>query len=273
MTTSIREMTRRTRVILGASVSVLVVVVVVGLVAFNGRRAHEVSLDDAVARAQPSLDGDGSRVGRPSQGVYRYEGTGSEKLSLMAGSQPIGPTVPVTVTWRDDGCWVFRVDFNSNHWQTWTYCQDGDTMSDHGGEIFQRFDFVVMAPESHSTSTCDPPAVTVRADMEPGQSWPQECTIDTDRQGTSRMEGPLTFIGVEPVEVGGLEVSANHFEATRAYDGSQHGTAELDTWFAVDTGLPLRSEWRTDITSSSPIGDVGYTEQGSWWITDLVPTT
>lgn len=264
---------RSTRIIVGASTTAVIALVVVGVIAYNGRRAHEVSVDDAVARVRPSLEDGGARLGRPSQGVYRYEGSGSEKLSLQAASQQIGPSVPVTVTWQGDDCWVFRVDFNSNHWQTWTYCQDGETMSDHGGEVFQRFDFVVMAPESHSASICDPPALTVRPDMGPGQSWAQQCTIETDGQGTSKMDGPLTFVGRESVGVGGKEIPTNHFKAARTYEGSQRGEAELDTWFALDTGLPLRSQWRTTVESSSPIGDVGYAEQGSWWITDLVPST
>lgn len=263
---------RRWPWIVGGAVAALVVAVgAVGLVAYRGRSAKDVSVEEAVQRARTSTTEGGPALGRPAQGVYQFTGGGTGKLSLQSASQEIGPTLPATVTWQGNDCWVFRIDYNSNHWQSWTYCQDGNEMVDRGGQVFQRFDFVVIAPESLSSSTCDPPAVTVRPNMTTGDNWQQKCTITTPSTGDTTMNGPLTFVGDEAVGVGSTDVNTQHFSASRTYEGAQTGSSKIDTWYATDTGLPVRSVWKLTIHSPSPIGDVTYNEDGNWQAQGLTP--
>lgn len=255
-----------------AAVLVLAGVAVVAL-AVRGRPAKEASVQEALERLGTSTTVGGPALGRPAQGVYRYEATGTERLSFQATSQAIGPTVPGTVTWQGENCWLFRLDYHSNHWQTWTYCQDGDRMVDTGGQVFQRFDFVVVAPETLSTSVCDPPAETVRPGMRPGDTWQQTCTVRAEGAGGTTTTGPMSFVGEEILRVGDTDVPTFRFHSERTYSGDQTGTGVTGIWFAIDTGLPVRSEWRLVIDSPSPIGDVTYTEEGVWQLADLVPTT
>lgn len=260
-------------IVAGVALALVLVVAVGTVLVVRGRPAQQASVEEAVERLGTSTTVGGPALGRPAQGVYRYEGTGTERLSFQATSQPIGPTLPGTVTWQGQDCWLFRLDYNSNHWQTWTFCQEGDRMVDRGGQVFQRFDFVVVAPETLSRSMCDPPAETVRPGMRPGDTWQQTCTVQTEGAGGNTTTGPMSFVGEEILSVGDVEVPTYRFHSERTYSGDQVGTGITEIWYAVDTGLPIRSEWRLEIRSPSPIGDVTYTEEGTWQLADPVPST
>jgi hypothetical protein len=107
--------------------------------------------------------------------------------------------------------------------------------------------------------------------MRPGDSWQQSCRGVSEGAGTNISAGPNTYIGRETVDVGGVEEPAYHLRSKRTFQGSQTGTEQDDLWVAVDTGLPLRSEWTEVVHSSSPIGTVTYTEDGRWTLDGLKP--
>ncbi len=265
---------RRRRIVIAAGAFALVLVVALASLVFvvvQGRDAERASVDDALGRFQASTVPGATSDARPRQGVYTATGSGSERLSFQTSGQSIGPTLPVTVTWQGEDCWDFRVDFNANHWQTWNYCRQGDGVVERGGSVFQRFDLVVTQPESRSTTMCDPPNPTVQPDAEVGRTWPVSCVVTTDAEGTSVETATATFVGNETVAVGGEEVLAGGFRSDRVYSGDQLGQSRYENWYAIDSGLPVRSRWTLEITSPSPIGDVTYTESGEWTLDDLMP--
>ncbi|MBK9178390.1 MAG: hypothetical protein IPM45_02250 [Acidimicrobiales bacterium] len=266
------ERPRRWRwVVLAVLGAALLAGAVLVLLVVRGRDARRVSVDEAVDRYRASTTIGGPALGRPAQGVYTLTGSGSEKLSFQTTGQTIGPTLTATVTWRGDSCWDLRIDYNANHWQTWRYCIEGDHVVDEGGAVFQRIDLVVAHPESLSISACEPPVPSLRRGATAGTTWDDTCTVVTDGRGRSELIGTVTFLGDEAVTVAGEEVSAGHNRYERRYSGAQRGHGVLDTWFATDTGLPLRSRWELQITSGSPIGDVTYTESGEWTLDSLTP--
>ncbi len=250
----------------------LVTVAVLGV---RGRAPAPLSVEEAVEsyRTQvppPPSMADGVEL--PALGVYTARGEGSEKLSFQATEQRMGPTMPVTVSPAGEGCFQVRIDYNSNHWQTWNYCWRDGSLVDTGGQVFQRFDFVVIAPESLSTSTCDP-AVVLRPEMEPGDEWTQSCAIQASGTGPSSTSGPHVYLGSETIQVGGEEVPARHVRDERTYSGAQSGSGTVDLWLDARTGLPIRSEWTLRIDSPSPLGTITYTESGSWTLESLIPRT
>ncbi|MCZ7526154.1 MAG: hypothetical protein M5U14_07110 [Acidimicrobiia bacterium] len=100
---------------------------IVFVVLWQRAGSRPVPVEEVLERFHPvpGEEPDGTLL-RPRQGVYRYRGSGTERISTPPRSQSQGPEIPATVEHRDDGCWTFRIDYSSNHWQTWDYCpRDG----------------------------------------------------------------------------------------------------------------------------------------------------
>ena len=260
-------------------VAVLVAVfafVAVVVVIWRGSGAHQASTRDAERRFAQSSSSEAPvpNVLRPPAGVYLYRGSGTEHLSLPPKSQHQGPEMPATVTYRADGCWTFRIDYNSAHWQTWIYCSRAGELDELGGQTFERWDFVVTKFDSTSTFTCDPPSVVIRATMHPGDAWRQSCSgTSSGTKGTATTAGLYTFVGRENLTVGNATVAANHFHQVRTLSGSQTGTQDTDLWFAVGNGLPVRNERTVTVHTDTVIGNSTYTERGSFELTSLVART
>ncbi len=266
-------MSRRRWLVVGLAVALVVVIAGVAITILRGRPPEQASVDEAVEQyrttAPPSTEP--PAPDRPTPGVYTATGDGREKLSFQTSEQPIGPTIPVTVTLKGDDCFDVRVDYNANHWQSWRYCQRDGGLVDTGGEVYQRFDLVVVSPESLSTSVCDPPAVVVRAGMTEGETWDQTCTVTSPDTGDSTTSGPHLFVGREDILVGSELVETHHVRDQRTYSGDQEGAGTVDLWLDIRTGLPVRMSWNLRIDSPSPIGSVTYTEEGTWTLDSLQP--
>ncbi|HET9729010.1 MAG TPA: hypothetical protein VFR41_06285 [Acidimicrobiia bacterium] len=240
------------------------------------RGAHEVSLNDARRRFEQNSSTlpQQAHVLRPRAGVYAYVGSGNEHLSFPPKDQKQGPRMPGTVTHHANGCWTLRIDYSSNHWQTFDYCPRGQGLAETGGKTFERFDFVATKVDTIATITCKPEAPIVLAGLHAGQVWQQRCTgTNSAISGSLTTAGPYTFIGEESVDVGGSAVPAYHFRQERTLTGAQTGNQRVDFWFATDTGMPLRNERKYTVHSDSPIGTVTFTETGEFHLTSLTPQT
>jgi hypothetical protein len=269
---------RRSRrfVVAAIVVGVLLVASGVGLVLWRRSGAHEASTGDAERRfaQSSSTQARAPSVLRPPAGVYLFRGSGTEHLSLPPKSQHQGTRMPATVTHRADGCWIFRIDYNTAHWQTWIYCPRNGGLVELGGQTFERWDFVVTKYDSTSTFACAPPSVTIRATMHAGDAWRQSCTgTSSGTKGVATTSGPYTFVGRENVDVGKTAVAAYHFHQVRTVSGSQTGTQDTELWFAVNDGLPLRNERNVTIRTDTAIGTSTYTEHGSFELTSPKPQT
>jgi len=274
---------RRRRVWIGAAVALGVVLVGVATFAILLSRvsSRPVTVDEARQQADDAGQGtegsadEGSADAvefRPAAGVYEYRGEGTERLDRPPTNQTQGPEIPGTVTHLDDRCWRFRVDYNTNHWQSWDYCAGDGGLTEHAGKFFQRLDLVVTDVETRSSYTCDPPADAIRPGQEPGDQWAQECRGTS--QGTTGevvSAGPYTFVGPEVLDIGGRDVDALHYRRTRELSGGQTGTEDIDLWFAADSALPLRNERDITVRSGSLIGGVTYTETGNFTLTSMTP--
>ena len=270
---------RRSRVLVGAGAAAVLVVVGAGLYLTLRDNARPVTVDEAKARTTTTAtssgidaaadDADGVR--RPEPGIYRYEGTGTEALSTPPLSQTQGPEMPATVEWLDEGCWSLRIDYSSNHWQRWDYCPTGDDVTETGGQTWQRWMIGTTAITNLSTFRCEA-SVTMAADPEPDQEWPQRCTGTGEAvEGPTVSEGPHRFDGEETLDVGGDAVLTQRYVGERSMSGAQTGTERSTTWFDVDTGLPVRNERTLEVRTDTPIGQSTYTETGEFHLLDRRP--
>jgi len=168
---------RRGLIVALGALALLIAAGEVFVVLWRRSGAHPVSTDEARRRFEQSSSSTqppNATDLRPTAGVYVYRGSGTEHLSLPPKSQQ-GPQMPATVTHRSDGCWTFRLDYSSRHWQTWIYCPRNGGLVELGGQTFERWDFVFTKYDSTSNFTCDPPSITIRTNMHPGEQWQQQC--------------------------------------------------------------------------------------------------
>ena len=265
--------TRRRRVALGVIVAVVVALAVIaGVVIWGGSSGHEVTPDEAGKRLDTATSIAPVRgVLRPAQGVYRYRGSGTDELSTPPKQQTEGPDMPATVTHRADGCWTFRIDYHSNHWQSWDYCATDGRLEEQGGSTYQRWDFGVFASETTSTFACDS-SVTIRLDAEPGDEWNQACgSVAGADSAASTSSGPYRFVGAETMTIGGEPVEALHYHRERAMAGGQRGTERSEVWFAAADGLPLRNERRIEVSTDTVIGETTYSEVADFELLSTAP--
>jgi hypothetical protein len=260
---------RRRWVVVGVVAAVVVGFGAFVVVRLVQGRARPVKLSEVAVPTGSTLPSNGA-VLRPPQGVYRYRGTGRDHLSKPDVSQSQGPTMPGTITHEADGCWTFRIDYSTNHWQSWRYCPSDGGMGEAGGQTFQRWNFGAFVNETTSTFECD--AAVVRSGQRPGDEWRHRCTgTSTGVEGTTTSAGPFRYVGTETLTIGGRKVAAYRYHRERTTSGNQTGTEVTEAWFAVANGMPLRNERHLEATTDTIIGKVDYTEDGEFQLADLEP--
>lgn len=246
-----------------------------GVVAYQWvtRGAQEVAVSDRIEGYREQAGSDQpSEFLRPATGVYTFEASGNEELSVLGTTQRWGPTMPATVT-RDGRCWTLRIDFSTNHWSENRYCPSGGRLLSPGNLGYQGFDFGPTVIGETSEFTCDPPTEVIRVAAEPGDSWDAACD-GTSESGTTSVTsaGTNTFVGIEELTVGGQVVATLHYREERTLSGSQDGRGTTHNWYAVTDGMLVRSRRTNRVTSPSPVGDVVYVERGAFTLTDLRPS-
>lgn len=232
-------------------------------------RAEPVDPDEVATPTGSTLPAE-KEVLRPPQGVYVYEGSGTDRIDKPPMEQAQGPTMPAAITHEADGCWTLRIDYSTNHWQSWRYCPRDGGLDEAGGQTFQRWNFGAFANETTSTFECDAP--TIRVDQQPGDEWTQSCTgSSTGVDGTTVSEGPYRFVGIETLTIAGESMRALRYHRDRTNSGNQEGSESADVWFAADSGMPLRNERQLEAVSDTVIGEVRYSENGAFELTSTAP--
>jgi hypothetical protein len=265
----------RARIVAATAVVVLIAGVATFIVLLNRGSSRPVSMEEAQRRAGTATSAQSSDTVplQPAAGVYLYRGEGTERLDKPPLTQTQGPDIPGTVTHLEGGCWRLRVDYSTNHWQSWDYCPAGSGLTENAGEFFQRLDLVVAKVDTSSSYTCDPPVDAIRSTQEAGDEWMQECRgTSTGSDGEVISSGPYTFVGAERLDIGGTDVEALHYHRLRNLTGGQSGTEDVNVWFDAATGLPLRNERVITVHSGALIGGVTYEENGGFQLTSMTPT-
>ncbi|MBI2706245.1 MAG: hypothetical protein HYX32_13270 [Actinobacteria bacterium] len=256
--------------------AIVAVLTLLGLgVLWSRRGAQEASLDEAARRFQqgPSATVPEMRLLTPTPGVYRYRGSGTEQLSVLQTQQSWGPQLPATITEPSSaGCWTFRIDYSTNHWEARTYCADDGVLREAGGTVWQRFDFVAVKVDETIEFACDPPNDTVRLAAAPGDTWAQSCVGRSSARGTTvTSAGSTMFVGREDTTAGEATVPSLHYRANRTLTGDQQGVETSEYWFSAETGQIIRFQREVRVDSPSPIGSVTYTESGAYQLDDPIP--
>ncbi len=231
--------------------------------------ARPVSMGQAEQRL--GIEGQGVAGGRPARGVYLYTGTGTDKLSLPPLSQAEGPTMPGTVTLQAHGCWTFRVDYSSHHWETWNFCRQGNDTTERGGLIWQLWAIGPLHETNLTTLTCTADTMWLPASATPGQNWHSACRgTSSALKGVVHSIGPYRFVRTTTLDVAGHPVRAAEFRQLRTESGAQRGTEHDVMWIDASNGLPLRIDQDIAVVSATPFGSSTYTQRGTFTLRSLV---
>ena len=74
---------------------------------------------------------------QPAPGVYQAAGSGKESISKPPLEQADGATIPITVRLLEEGCWRWRIDYNTAHWHEYEFCPKGQGLIQTSQRNFQ----------------------------------------------------------------------------------------------------------------------------------------
>ena len=262
----------RVRTAIVVLASLVIVFIVVSVVLTLEGRARPVSVSQAINRyhSDPSAD-PGTH---PPPGVYTYQGSGTDSLSLPPLSQAEGPTLPGTVEVRSHGCWNFRIDYSTNHWQSWTYCARRTGLVETGRQVWQRWVVGPLAETNLSTLRCSLALLSIPLAPTLDKAWPARCTgTSTQIPGTLVTVGATRFLGQPILTIAGHKVPSVHIEVQWRLSGPQVGTERDDLWYDAQSGVPLQNRRSIHVRTGTPFGTSIYTENGQFVLRSLTPKT
>ena len=263
----------RLRNVLIGVAGLVVVLLVAGVLWFVvGREQAEEFTDDQALDEFRSMDsGTAESAGRPEAGVYPATATGSESIGLPGFDEELGPNAPLTLTYGDGGCFTSRVDFNSHHWRSWTYCpSETAAFALVGLESWTQRKAPGLDLTTLSTYTCDTPLDVVWPEPTSGETRAGACSGVSDLDDAVTADrAAVEVLGTETLEIDGSEVSVVRVRTTDEFSDAQTGTEVGEWWFDAATGLPVR--FTVDASLSGGSGD--YAEDFDVSLTSLRPAT
>lgn len=263
---------RLRNVLVGSGIAVLVLVSVALAVVWFGREdAQQLSDDQALNDFRSEGSAASDPAGGPLSGVYAATASGTESIGLPGFDEQLGPNAPVTVTHQDDGCFVYRADFNSHHWRSWTFCpHESATSSLTRTDSFTARKAPGLDVESITTYTCDRPLDFLWSDPGVGDERSSACTGTTDLDDSvTADEGVAEVLDVGSTEVDGETVETIHLRTTDTFGQAQSGYETAEWWLDAGTGLPLKVVLESDLSG----GPSDYAERWELELTTLDPQT
>jgi hypothetical protein len=269
-----RHRIRVTLLVVGALVLVVIGVVVGSYLLRSHPGARSLGSATRQFEASTTTSPTARHFVLPPAGVYAVSGNGTERISVPPNTENDSALMPVSVSYLAGGCWRWRIDYNTAGWHEYDFCPKGNQLLLEAQRNFQSWDFGVTTVTNLAQFTCDPPSPIVVESPRSGETFVHRCAgTNTAVPGPSSAAGPVTIVGVETEQVGGTPVRAIHMTRRQAITGSQTGELDESWWFATTSGMPLRSVRNYRLATNSPIGQIIYTESGSWHLDSLTPRT
>ena len=228
--------------------------------------ASPVSLRDALRLyRRDQLGGSvGLQQSRPlSPGVYSYQTSGGESLSLLGVARSFPRHTNMVVTDGSNSCsavlWLPIVQ----HTEMTTACPSTDGS-------FVVSDLVTHEQISGSTTTsvidCSATTYLIPPHAAPGVRWTATCHVVSPSENVA-VTGSV--LGASMIDVGGHLVSTLHIRLVLVFAGIERGTVPTDFWISTSNGLIVRERELATITQQG----VHYKEQMDTELTSLIPAT
>jgi hypothetical protein len=250
---------------LGMGVALLLVAVAAGVWFFVLRSpGTQVDLRQALRLYK---EGQGSGASStdselPPAGVYRYQTSGGEELSIGGISRSFPSATNMIVT--DSRCATLKWEPLEQHIEGMVECP-----SANGALTFVSAPSYEDIADTKTTTDIRCPADTyfVPPDPRTNQRWQTTCHSPGQ---TVVFSG--TVVGFTSVKVAGKSIRAIHTRETLTFSGSQTGTNPNEYWISLENGVILRQRETVDVSESTgPLGSVHYGEQMAIDLTSLTP--
>ncbi|MBI5491237.1 MAG: hypothetical protein HY905_28155 [Deltaproteobacteria bacterium] len=200
---------------------------------------------EAAAGGMVRASHESDRLGPPPAGVYTYAASGYyETDAPVFGTErrELPATVPAALRLEPDG-WTLTVHYFDRHRTVFRWVAAPGRILEEPEVVT---DNVRFGMEIRTTLTCPQPEV-VRAALAPGATWSRDCgAVTTGLIGASQdLASRDTFVGVERLSIGGVDVDAWHVRRDTVVSGGQSGAQHRDAWYAADTGMLLRLDFES----------------------------
>lgn len=202
----------------------------------------------------------------PPPGVYRYQTSGGEQLSLAGISRAFPASSEMVVT-DSRRCTTMKWWPLAQHMEGIVLCRQ----TNGARTISSALSYENIAGiSSTSVIRCPPDTYLVPPDLEAGHAWSDTCRTSTSPPQPVVFTGRV--LGLGTVAVGGHEVPALHVQLTLDFSGSETGTNPNTYWISLDDGLILRQRETVAVSQSAgPLGSVRYSEQMNITLRSLTP--
>jgi len=233
----------------------------------NAKEAKQLVEDQG---GGPEQSGQGEQVKpgrRPQAGTYTYEGSGTEGVSVLGGSEHEFPKeIPVVVKLdaEDDCRWTSNVIYVEQHVEERRYCTDAQGMLDLG--FTRRIEFF-NRPHTEKHDCGHPGGRRLDLDAKPGATASWKCTLE---DGEVVSAYAATYVGREQQDVGGEQVETWHVRVVSRQSGAARG-GDTSEFGYLETGQPARFRGDLDVTTDLMLGTTRWRERVDYRLASLVP--
>ena len=200
----------------------------------------------------------------PSEGVYSYRAKGREQVSILGAHHDYPERVYATVRHLDGCRWEHRNDVIKEHVDRRVWCSQAGQVT----QILQGREVEFFGQRDGSSATCSPPMVIHKVGDRTGTTYEGECSGEATTANIRR-----TIVDDKDFAVGGEPVDAIHIRIESTFTGMANGTSNEEVWLDAATGMTLRWDRVVDTDANSAFGNVHYSENASFVLESLVPTT
>jgi hypothetical protein len=203
-------------------------------------------------------------VGLPQEGVYAYDTTGSETVSLGGARHDYPPVTYGTVR-RTSGCeWTFERVIVKEHSDRTLFCSRPDVLL-----FLSQLTKVTFFGQTVSDEVkCDPPQRVVQAGDAAGSSREYVC-----HSPTYELRARVTRVGRERIVVGGQTVEAERIRVDATISGDANGTSVAEQWWLPSSSV-LARETRSSESRAHEFGaTIDYRERATFHLRSLNPQT
>ena len=214
-------------------------------------------------RAEQRSGTAGAATHLPPSGVYQYQTSGGEQLSMAGISRPFPGNSELIVT-DDAGCTTMKWEPLVQHTEGWVACRQRDgALSITSAPSYEQ----IAGTQNTTVIRCPAGMYFLPPDPRTGERWRTTCHSPGE---TVVFSGEV--LGTGSVKVGSVDVPALHTEILLTFSGTESGTNPNTFWISSDDGLILSQEETADFSQKvGPLGSVRYTEQMQIRLKSTVP--